>query len=281
MSEPLRLVIAGLPSTGKTSLVKLLRGEKLERDCSTLGVDADIWRQKDQIFHLLDLGGAEAFRRHLWERFIPIADGTIFIIDGTDLESFEESYYWLNRVYGWMRPNTPLLILWNKKDNKKYSSFAQFKFFRKFTFEHFDLTGLFEGSITQNTGIDHALSWIVNILNRNRQQTKVKSKYIAVRFYSRHPEILLSQDGHHELMEVTFEVIQQLFLSTLLNLKYIPLAGGLYAVSRSSPTFYCTAIFQKTTPVDSALNLLEDELIHFERSLSFSKDFFPTISVET
>ena len=118
MRAQLELVVAGLDSSGKTTLVHALRQEPaaVEAPVPTTGLVFHRARRAGIALRIWDLGGGQRFRRS-WSRQAKTCDALLFVIDATDGSRLAEARQALHDLLVETgRRTLPTLVLANKVD---------------------------------------------------------------------------------------------------------------------------------------------------------------------
>lgn len=110
------LSVAGLDSAGKSTLVHRLVHGSFEQFLPTIGVDTETVRHAGKLFSLVDLGGHQTFREHIWQGYIMASNGIVFLFDATDRKRFEEASFWFWKVFSWAKNAKSVTFLANKID---------------------------------------------------------------------------------------------------------------------------------------------------------------------
>jgi len=122
--SPYHIVMVGLDSAGKTTVLYRLKLDSYLNTVPTIGFNCEKikgvkGKSKGVNFIVWDVGGQEKLRP-LWKSYTRHTDGIIFVIDSLDEEKFEEAKIELMRIirsHTTTNENTPpLLILANKQD---------------------------------------------------------------------------------------------------------------------------------------------------------------------
>ncbi len=120
------IVLVGIQQAGKTTLAYFLSKGKLNlATLPTTGMDVEIARYNDKLYQLFDLGGQYAFRSTLWQKYVELATGIVFVFDAADRSTISEAFEWFWQVVDWSPPRTPMLFLANKCDLPTHMSLKE------------------------------------------------------------------------------------------------------------------------------------------------------------
>lgn len=121
--QSLHVVVIGLDSAGKTSLLYRLKLREFVETSPTKGFNME--RIKVQIghskantttFQVWDVGGQEKLRP-LWKSYTRRMDGLVFVVDAVEMERMEEAKVELHRITrSAENQGIPVLVLANKQD---------------------------------------------------------------------------------------------------------------------------------------------------------------------
>ncbi|KAM3863474.1 ADP-ribosylation factor-like protein 4D [Diretmus argenteus] len=121
--QPLHVVVIGLDSAGKTSLLYRLKLREFVETIPTKGFNME--RIKVSVgnakagatsFQVWDVGGQEKLRP-LWKSYTRRTDGLVFVVDAAETERMEESKVELHRITrSAENQGVPVLVLANKQD---------------------------------------------------------------------------------------------------------------------------------------------------------------------
>ena len=111
------LLMLGLDSAGKTTLLYKLKLDKVLQTTPTIGFNVETVKYKSLNMTMWDIGGQEKIRP-LWRHYYDNVDGVIFIVDSNDCGRIEEVKKELHYIMSEDRlKNVKLLI--NKKGRRK------------------------------------------------------------------------------------------------------------------------------------------------------------------
>ncbi|XP_017289805.1 ADP-ribosylation factor-like protein 4D [Kryptolebias marmoratus] len=117
----LHVVVIGLDSAGKTSLLYRLKLKEFVETIPTKGFNTEkikvpVGASRAINFQVWDVGGQEKLRP-LWKSYTRRTDGIVFVVDSTELERMEEAKVELHKITRTLEnQGTPVLVLANKQD---------------------------------------------------------------------------------------------------------------------------------------------------------------------
>nr|XP_020479162.1 ADP-ribosylation factor-like protein 4D [Monopterus albus] len=121
--QSLHVVVIGLDSAGKTSLLYRLKLREFVETIPTKGFNMErikvpvvSSRINTTTFQVWDVGGQDKLRP-LWKSYTRRTDGLVFVVDAVEMERMEEAKVELHRITrSPENQGVPLLVLANKQD---------------------------------------------------------------------------------------------------------------------------------------------------------------------
>ena len=155
----MRIVLAGLDGSGKTTLARLLLTNALSEHCPTERVRFDKLIVMKTPLTLIDSSGDGDFGRQ-WLEYD--CEAFIFVVDGTDRSRLGEVEIELKKLFV---KKKPIAILFNKSDLVSFCPVSELT--RSLNLETFNTENLpplqgFECSVTKGLGFQEALNWLVS-----------------------------------------------------------------------------------------------------------------------
>lgn len=128
--QSLHVVVIGLDSAGKTSLLYRLKLKEFVKTIPTKGFNTEkikvaVGSSRAINFQVWDVGGQEKLRP-LWKSYTRRTDGIVFVVDSTELERMEEARVELHKITRTSEnQGVPVLILANKQDQESALSVTE------------------------------------------------------------------------------------------------------------------------------------------------------------
>ncbi|XP_033840756.1 ADP-ribosylation factor-like protein 4D [Periophthalmus magnuspinnatus] len=128
--QSLHIVVIGLDSAGKTSLLYRLKLKEFVKTIPTKGFNTEkikvaMGASRAINFQVWDVGGQDKLRP-LWKSYTRRTDGIVFVVDSTEMERMEEARVELHKITRISEnQGVPVLILANKQDQESALSVTE------------------------------------------------------------------------------------------------------------------------------------------------------------
>ncbi|CAH1276952.1 SAR1A [Branchiostoma lanceolatum] len=154
-----RLVFLGLDNAGKTTLLYMLKDDRMAQLVPSVHPDYEELQAGSMRFNTFDLGGAPARRK--WKEYWPAISGVVFLIDAADRSRHSECSDELESLLTDEDiVSTPVLILGNKTDKPGAASEEELR-------QRFNLDGQTTGNVLLGTGHERPVKlFMCSVLER-------------------------------------------------------------------------------------------------------------------
>ena len=119
--QPVHVVMLGLDSAGKSTVLYRLKFDQYVNTVPTVGFNCEkvkgtLGKAKGVSFNIWDVGGQDKVRP-LWKSYTRNTDGIVFVVDSVDIERMEEARVELIRIARTQENlGVPILVVANKQD---------------------------------------------------------------------------------------------------------------------------------------------------------------------
>jgi GTP-binding protein SAR1 len=187
LPENSKILFLGLDNAGKTTLLHLLKDDRITTHNPTLHPHAEELYIGNRRFRAFDLGGHEAARR-IWRDYYAEVDAVIFLVDAADRTRMDEAREELQHLFETESlRNVPFAILGNKIDIPTACSDEEIRSYLEIpaSYNYGGMGGgqvqaayrpgggpieVFMVSLIMKTGYGPAFQWISNMLKQQKSQ---------------------------------------------------------------------------------------------------------------
>ncbi|MFX0113353.1 MAG: ADP-ribosylation factor-like protein [Candidatus Hodarchaeota archaeon] len=166
----LHIVVTGLSQAGKTTFVqRIISGDFVEVAYPTLGVNTEICEYEGYTLQIFDLGGHESLRELLWENYVKLSEGVVFIFDSSDPLKMEEARESFWQVINWVgSEDVTIAFVANKWDipHMDLKEIAEGLELQKLGATPERSFRIFNSSAKTGDGVDDVMKWMVSRLVR-------------------------------------------------------------------------------------------------------------------
>ncbi|MHA1947857.1 MAG: ADP-ribosylation factor family protein [Candidatus Hodarchaeales archaeon] len=175
-----QIVIIGLDSAGKTTIVNRMLKSEFVPTTRTLGVNYRKVKYRQIEFSLIDLGGQQIYRNLLWQPSLEKADAIVFVLDSADLRIAEASEAFWESIK--QNDEAPVLFIANKIDLVGARTFDTIV-------QDLDLTratrssrpvGLFRISAKTGENFYDAFDWLADVVTGSESVFKCKLRVVIL-----------------------------------------------------------------------------------------------------
>jgi len=165
--QDVRILMLGLDSAGKTTILYRLQIGEVVSTIPTIGFNVETVQYKSIKFQVWDLGGQSSIRPY-WRCYFPNTSAIIYVIDSSDIERLQTSRTELLTMLSEEELNgVPLLVFCNKQDVEGALKPEEIS-------EQLGLAGGEKGRdwsvrgscATKGEGLEEGLDWLVNAIQK-------------------------------------------------------------------------------------------------------------------
>lgn len=163
--KQIRLLILGLDNSGKTTVVKSILDEDVNKISPTLGFTINTLKYKDYTVNMWDIGGQTTIRSY-WRNYFEQTDGVIWVVDSSDklrLKDCKEELH--NLLKQDKLSGSTLLVLCNKQDIDgalSINEIMEVLDLESITTRHWMILGC---SALKSEGVEKGIDWIISDIN--------------------------------------------------------------------------------------------------------------------
>ena len=185
--DTIPIVLIGLQSAGKTTLVNWLKEKRFTRPKPTVGIVVESIKIGDILLNIYDISGQETFRENMWKSNVLTSMGVIFVLDSSDTSMLEEAstWYW-KMVKEWLSESysdKAILFLANKSDLKASLSLdrviSKMKLDEMSSYPNISFQ-FFKTSVRNEENIELAFKWFISKIKLFRKLQFKKFKALIV-----------------------------------------------------------------------------------------------------
>jgi small GTP-binding protein len=112
--EEMRILMVGLDSAGKSSILSMLKLGQYSQTIPTIGLNVETVAYKNIKFTVMDVGGQEKIRP-LWQYYFKGTQALVFVVDSKDHRRLEEARLELHRLMGEEELKDAVLLVFANK----------------------------------------------------------------------------------------------------------------------------------------------------------------------
>lgn len=176
--QKLHIVVTGLSQAGKTTFVqRVIADDFVEVAYPTLGVNTEICEYEGYTLQIFDLGGHESLQELLWENYVKLSEGIIFIFDSSDSLKMAEARESFWRIVDWVgSEDVTIAFVANKWDlpHLDFKEIAEGLELQKLGATPERSFRIFNSSAKTGDGIDEVMKWMVSRLVRVTSTKQIK-----------------------------------------------------------------------------------------------------------
>ncbi|MHA2369237.1 MAG: ADP-ribosylation factor-like protein [Candidatus Hodarchaeales archaeon] len=176
--QKLHIVVTGLSQAGKTTFVqRVIADDFVEIAYPTLGVNTEICEYEGYTLQIFDLGGHESLQELLWENYVKLSEGIIFIFDSSDSLKMIEARESFWQVVDWVgSEDVTIAFVANKWDlpHMDLKEIAEGLELQKLGATPERSFRIFNSSAKTGDGIDDVMKWMVSRLVRVTSTKQIK-----------------------------------------------------------------------------------------------------------
>jgi len=170
--KELRILMLGLDSAGKTTILYKLKSLVELQTLPTVGFNVESVKYKGVMLNIWDVGGQDKIRA-LWRHYYTGTQGLIFVLDCADEDRFHEARKEFQKIVNNTdMKGSPILVFANKQDQKhavKATHVPNILGLDKLTNHAWFVQ---PSSAHKGVGLDSGLNWLIEQANRNKKRKR-------------------------------------------------------------------------------------------------------------
>lgn len=160
-SDPLSVLILGVGSAGKTTILYRMKDNEIKTTIPTVGFVTEKFKVNDTELEFWDLGGQDKIRP-LWKHYFGNASGVIFVIDAADSSLFQTVKAEIHDVANEAQiTQLPIAVFANKQDLEGAINAEQIAEKMELSQIGKDRCCVFETSAMTGRGLKEGMTWLI------------------------------------------------------------------------------------------------------------------------
>ena len=165
-SQPDTILILGVGSAGKTTILFRLKTGEVQGTQPTVGFVAEVIKVEGKEYLFWDLGGQDKMRP-LWKHYFEGSSGVIFVVDAADPSTFQTAKEEIHDVaHAAQLRKVPIVVFANKQDMEDAASSQKISEVLDLPLLGKDRCAIFETSAITGQGLDEGMKWLANAINQ-------------------------------------------------------------------------------------------------------------------
>ena len=171
-----KVLLVGLDSTGKTTLLNKLKASEYILPSPTIGFNVESVNYKNIRMTIWDVGGGEKIR-HFWKNYTEDISAIFFVVDSSDRDRILVARRELENLFDHCSEKIPLLIFANKSD--RLSSMNVSEIWTRFSLESVTNREWFiqASNFISGVGIYEGLEWFYEHITHSKGNDFIPAKW--------------------------------------------------------------------------------------------------------
>ncbi|EAX99891.1 small GTP-binding protein, putative [Trichomonas vaginalis G3] len=168
-SEPDTILILGIGSAGKTTILFRLKTGQVQSTQPTVGFVAENIEIGGKEYLFWDLGGQDKMRP-LWKHYFEGSSGVIFVVDSADTSNFQTAKEEIHEVaHAAQLRKVPIAVFANKQDIEGAANAERIASILELPLIGKDRCEIFETSALTGQGLDDGMKWLSAAIETSRK----------------------------------------------------------------------------------------------------------------